>query len=390
MVDRHKTKEPLSAESPLRVSSHPAPVILFATHAWGGVKELWESLAEGLRALGHETELWALYPYHAEDREDDAWRYVLPRKRSGLLGAAQMLGGLGGWLRRHRPPVIISAMPAANVLLPALARLVSPATRIIATHHTPVDTYHPLLTRLDGWTGGLVTVAAVVSVSAAVERSLAGRSTTYRTKSRVIRNALPPAIEAQLAELRQAADPRTSHARRICAVGRLAEQKNYPVLLRAMALLPDVTLDIIGSGPDSDALAALAAQLGIADRVHFLGQRPRRETLAHLAGTDCFVQISRWEGHSLALIEAAKLGLPLVVSDAPVQIEGVTSQDGICRGLIAGLDDPEAVAAHIRLLLDDGAAYRKWSEHADILAADCRFDTMASNYASVITDATTG
>jgi glycosyltransferase involved in cell wall biosynthesis len=196
---------------------------------------------------------------------------------------------------------------------------------------------------------------------------------------KTIKNALPPDIEARIAGLAEGRRGRRT-GRQVVAIGRLAEQKNYPVLIRAAVHMPDVVVRIVGDGSEGPALKAMASELGVADRVQFLGFHPRTETLEILAGGDVFVQPSLFEGHSLALIEAAKLGMPLVVSDAPVQVEGVTAPDGSLCGAVAGVHDDRALAREILRLLDDPAHYAAAAAQASVLGAAATYAAMITSY----------
>jgi glycosyltransferase involved in cell wall biosynthesis len=236
-----------------------------------------------------------------------------------------------------------------------------------------------MLDAADRWTGCLGNVQTVVSVSDAVASSLEHKPGPYRAKRRTIHNALPPRLEQLLATLAGRA-PRRATRRLVIAMGRLAPEKNYPMLIRAAAHMPTVSIAVIGAGPDEAMLQALARALGVADRVAFLGQMPREQALARLADGDLFVQVSLFEGHSLALIEAAQLGMPLIVSDAPSQIEGITASDGTRCGIIVGSDDAPALAREILCLLDQPSAYAHWAARARQLAAGVTYDAMISAY----------
>lgn len=217
-----------------------------------------------------------------------------------------------------------------------------------------------------------------MSVSSAVDRSLAAKPATYRAKQRIISNALSPRIEGHIAGL--AFKRNAARRRSVVAIGRVAAQKNYEVLLRAAARMPDVDVQIIGEGPDESSLKRLASSLGVADRVCFLGFLGREDALRLLCEADVFVQPSHFEGHSLALIEAAKLGLPLIVSDAPTQVEGVTASDGTRCGVIVGVHDDAALAYEIRRLLDDPSHHAKYSILAAELGAESSYHEMVSAY----------
>ena len=110
----------------------------------------------------------------------------------------------------------------------------------------------------------------------------------------------------------------------IGAMGRLHEVKGFDVLLKAAARLRDAGQDfrlkIAGDGPELGALKALAASLGISDRVEFCGWAT--DPLAFIGGLDMFVVPSRHESFGLVVIEAMAAGVPVVASntDGPVEV----------------------------------------------------------------------
>ncbi len=109
------------------------------------------------------------------------------------------------------------------------------------------------------------------------------------------------------------ADPARSPAR-LVMVARYGTQKDHPTLLRALAELRrhPWELDLIGDGPLMAETEKLAAELGLADRVHFLGQRNDVDRI--LAGAQMSLLITNWEGFPLSILEAMRAGLPVVAS----------------------------------------------------------------------------
>jgi len=113
----------------------------------------------------------------------------------------------------------------------------------------------------------------------------------------------------------------------ILFVGRLVEKKGVAYLLRAMPRVllqrPDVRLSIAGFGPEEMNLRALADQLGIAHRVHFLGALPQLELPALYRRAALFVapfvraESGDQEGLPVALMEAAACGCPILAGDVP-------------------------------------------------------------------------
>jgi len=263
--------------------------------------------------------------------------------------------------------------------MPVAVRLAGTQTRVFASHHSPADTHNPMLDRLDGLTGQMACVAGIICVSDAVSASFDGKPARYRAKRRTIHNALPDRIERTIDALVGQNAPAKVPGR-IVALGRLSAQKNYPLLIRAMAQVPQGTLDIVGTGEDEAALRALAQDRGVAPRVRFLGQMTREQALAHAATAQVFAQVSLYEGHSLALIEAARLGLPLVVSQVPVQVEGITDASGSRRGLAVPLGDVDALAMVLARLLVQPEERAAWSRQARELGLAASHRAMVDAY----------
>ncbi len=336
---------------------------------------------------GHPVSLMALYPYRDPIRETSPelpWVYVIPTRPKSPLDQLRMFRSLVRFIRDQKPAVILTALPAANVMATVAAAVAGVGTKVVTSHHSPAQTYNPILNRIDGILGGLNSVKAVVSVSDAVKSSQDDKPAAYRAKRVTIHNALPPKVEQQLAELSGQRDRSVARGRRLVATGRLAPQKNYPVLIRAAQHMPDVEIEIVGDGPDEAQLKALAVELGVNGRVRFAGFQPREVTLNKLADADVFTQPSLFEGHSLALVEAAKLGVPLVVSNVPVQMEGITTSDGGICGIAVDPHDDRALAEAVLNLLDDPIVYRDYAARSATLAREATFEAMIQAYEAVI------
>ena len=135
-------------------------------------------------------------------------------------------------------------------------------------------------------------------------------------------------------------------------VGRLERRKGLPVLLEAIKELapgrPGLGLCLVGEGPLRDDLEERARALGIADRVHFAGRR--EDVPAVLGALDVFALPSHTEGLSIALLEAAGAGRPIVATDIGGNPEVV--RDGL-NGLLVPPGDPRALARALAAILDD-------------------------------------
>ena len=140
-------------------------------------------------------------------------------------------------------------------------------------------------------------------------------------------------------------------------LGRLTEQKGQRTLLQAVASLvsdhPSLMLFLAGQGPLRSALEVEAGRLGLADRVRFLGVRRDRDTL--FAAMDAFVLPSRWEGLSLALVEAMGASRAVVATEVGGNPEIVTDGE---TGLLVPPDDSVALTAALAELLGDAERRR--------------------------------
>ena len=158
-----------------------------------------------------------------------------------------------------------------------------------------------------------------------------------------------PTIEASQ-PVRRADLATPAEATVLLSLSRLHEKKGLDVLLQALAELPACHAWIAGDGPLEGDLKALAARLGVADRVRFLGWRSDRGAL--LGAADICVLPSRWEPFGTVMLEAWAAGTPLVA--AASQGPSALIEDG-SNGLLVPVDDAPALAAAIRRLMAEPA-----------------------------------
>ena len=148
--------------------------------------------------------------------------------------------------------------------------------------------------------------------------------------------------------------------RRMLCVGRLSPEKGQAGLLDVFAAIRervgDVELEMIGSGPDENALRSRAADLGLGEAVSFAGRRSEAETLVAIADADILVVASLMEGLPIVLMEAMALGTAVV---AP-RLAGIPElvDDGRTGLLFTPSNWRELELAIERLLTDDGLRAR--------------------------------
>lgn len=155
-----------------------------------------------------------------------------------------------------------------------------------------------------------------IAMAPGLEREIA---TLIRPRARAISIIPSPALSVGQIERLRAAKPVEPAApqagRRFVAMGRLARQKNFPLMIKAFASGASANdrLIIYGDGPERTKLAALAERLGVGERVVFAGHVPDPAALAR--PTDIFLLSSDYEGVPAVLLEALAVGMPIIATD---------------------------------------------------------------------------
>jgi glycosyltransferase involved in cell wall biosynthesis len=148
----------------------------------------------------------------------------------------------------------------------------------------------------------------------------------------------------------------------IGTVARLAKQKRLDVLLRSFAVMDDDAAHCIvaGEGPERDGLERLAIELGVRERIHFLGHR---SDVANVLGAmDLFVVTSDSEGMNNAMLEAMAAGVPVVTTPVSGAAEALrSSKGGIAPGIVVQ-PHPVAIARTLSRLLEDDDQRRRMAE----------------------------
>jgi teichuronic acid biosynthesis glycosyltransferase TuaC len=133
----------------------------------------------------------------------------------------------------------------------------------------------------------------------------------------------------------------------LVSVGALIERKGHALAVAALAGIPESLLVLIGAGPERAALEALAARVGVTDRVRFAGSIDQDAIADWLAAADAMVLMSASEGLANAWVEALACGTPIVIADVGGAREVLDRPEA--GRLVAR--DPRAIAEAVRALL---------------------------------------
>ena len=224
---------------------------------------------------------------------------------------------------------------------------------------------YPVPRRLIEWT--LREAAVLRCISPMLEErlsQLAPRSTRRMIPLNVASDAVAASTETEAlhnrrrVEARAFVDDRCGTAGRpiVLALGRLHPFKGLDVLVRAMASVPDAALVVVGPSlnvrPDGDVatrLLELARELGVSDRVQWVGPTPPEQALEWLAGADAVAVPSHLESLNKVCVEAAAVGTPFVVTETTGISAWVQANSGV--GIVVPPGEPAALAVALTDIL---------------------------------------
>jgi glycosyltransferase involved in cell wall biosynthesis len=186
---------------------------------------------------------------------------------------------------------------------------------------------------------------AIACNSQATLESLVAWVPSIRDRVRIIPNAVPLERFTHATPAARAEFGIPPDAPLISFVARFNAAKDHATLLRAVARLrAPAHLILVGDGGSRPATEAMAATLGISERVHFLGRRS--DVPALLKMSDVYAHSSNWEGFGIAAVEAMAAGIPVVATNVPGLSQVIGS-----AGLLFPSGDDAALAQQLDSLL---------------------------------------
>lgn len=355
-------------------------VLLVVTKlAKGGAMVVPLQVAAALRARGYVAETWFLYLHEPAFENEPGVRVILPRQAHGVVDYARIFWRLIPAMRAFRPDAVHGALPLGNVLGLLAAAVIRCPSRV-ASQHSPAASHHKLMQWLDKLWGSIGVYTANIAVSYSVQASYKDYPSAYGRRLRVVQNGVRASRPGRTKTEARAYFGLPAEARLIGTLGRLAPQKNQGFLLDVLADLPDVHLAFAGDGEMRPQLAQRALALGLTGRVHLLGAVPPEDVSDFLASLDIFVLPSRFEGLSIALVEAMQAGRPIVASDIPSAAEVVALETGDSAGVMLGTESPEPWAAAIHDLFENPEKLRALGDAAKRRGGDFSLERMVDGY----------
>ncbi|CCO07104.1 glycosyltransferase family 4 protein [Desulforamulus hydrothermalis] len=337
----------------------------------GGVVRSIEIFTEELRRLGHEVNIYApSYPGVAKEKDIFRFPAIPTPTYKGFYLAVPFAGGLERFLSVNRPDVIHVHSPFLLGRLGAkIARKLG--VPLIFTFHTLYDQYTHYVPFARELSKGITRKICVdfcnrcdlvITPTENISRHIRSMGVTSPIK------CLPTGIQlSEFADLdknwlRQtfALEEQTI----LLSVGRAGKEKNISFLLDCFAQIcrrhSNVTLILVGDGPELENLKSYAQNLGLTDKVIFTGKLAREKLVKVYGGADLFVFASMTETQGIVIAEAKAAGLPVVAVNAyGVSDMVVDGEDGyLVRPAI------ESFVNKVNFLIENKALRKKMGNQA--------------------------
>jgi glycosyltransferase involved in cell wall biosynthesis len=312
---------------------------------WGGAERATVSLLQGLSERGHDVLLLC----NKEIVAREAVKRGVPAQIC-VLGGDVMLHHarrLARVLRSAHPDVFIVGT-YKKLFLAAMAARRAGVPRIVARVGLESDTPRSLKYRiaLRRWTDGVAVNARRMMTS--FER-LDGFGPS---KVELIWNSVASSVDSAPSDRVRRELGIEPGDFVIGTVARLSRQKRIDRLVRVVSMLPDLKCIIAGDGTARSDLETLAAELVVADRIQFLGNRDDARDV--IDALDVFVLVSDSEGMSNAMLEAMSRGKPVVSTDVSGARDALAPEGNYtAAGIITGFDEA-SIAQAIDTLRTDG------------------------------------
>ncbi len=320
----------------------------------GGAERVTCNLANYMAEQGHQVEILTMAEREPADSLKDTVKHVplLTNKeyKNKIINNVKRVLRLRKYMKSQKVDAYVVMLPKTTELMLRFRKLTK--SKIIVSERVDPKTYNKktqkTLQKLSSRANGYV--FQTDEIASWYAPYLKG------VESRVIPNAINPAfIRKEFAGERE---------KKIVAVGRLAEQKNFPLLIKAFSKISDKFLDyklvFYGKGGLQNQLEQLALDLGVKERLEFCGfceDMPER-----LERASMFVLSSDYEGMPNALMEAMAVGVPCVSTDCGGGGARFLIEDGE-NGILVPVGDEDKLSQAIEKILGDRELANKLSKN---------------------------
>ncbi|PXF55050.1 MAG: hypothetical protein C4B58_15320 [Deltaproteobacteria bacterium] len=292
---------------------------------------------------------------------------------------------LASLVRKKQAKMVLSLMEQANIIN-LLASYITDHRVVISQHINPRKQYEGkgLLGKVISQTSGRLypRAARIIAVSNGIKEIIVS---DYRLDARRIAVIPNPVDVASVGKMSKKEPSTALPGDYLLHVGRLnVNHKAHDILLNAFKKLhffhPDLKLILVGNGPDKEQIKAMIKDMDLSDSVILAGWQD--DVYPFMARAKALVLCSRYEGRPHVLVEAMACGCPVVATDCqtgPREILGDSKY-----GLLVSVDDPEALALSVKMLLTDKPRRAYFQEQARRRAQDFDLEQIGPKYVRLL------
>jgi glycosyltransferase involved in cell wall biosynthesis len=365
-----------------QLSNRPRSIVFLGTaHDNGGSSILASNLAETMRLAGHHVEEWYLFGSRLADMPAGSRVFLDGPRSQSPLSLAALFVRLVADLRAHKPDIVFGLQSLSNILAGIAGRLAGIHNRV-PTYHNPREWQNRALMFIDAVVARLGCYTQTIACSNSVAHSFTSQSTAHGRLA-VVANGQKIPQRFSRSEARAALGLPAAGVV-IGQIGRLSHQKNQSFSLELLGDLPQALLVIVGIGPDDALLQSQIKTAGLEDRTRIISSIAHDHIGLFYSAVDLVLFPSRFEGLSLAAIEAIHSGVPPLCADIASFREMFAGSPLLTAKLLLPLSDPAAWLARIRELLSDQEASAQIIAELRRLSPTYAFETMAQQYLRLV------
>jgi glycosyltransferase involved in cell wall biosynthesis len=360
-------------------------ILLLQTQAENaGAQEISRLVGAGLTARGYEVHNLFFYRKSSLFNEPPNTQYCAPDRPAHPVALLGLLWKLGQLIRAKQWDAILTFQHYGNTIGGAVSRLVSPAP-VIANQVSSRITMNWLVRAVDRLMGSLGVYRFITVNSHDLQREYANYPKEYLSRVKYIPHGFDQKAARILKPDARRAFNLPEDAILLGSVSRLNATKRLDTAIRLLPDRPLWHLAIAGQGPDETRLKLLATEIGVSERVHFVGELSPDRIGAFLAGLDVFVFPTQAETFGLAAVEAASAGIPTVATDLPV-LQEVLSFEGKPAALFVDAADHEKFLCAVSDILENKSLSEALRTTARGLASRYSIDAMVDQYVRLLDD----
>lgn len=333
----------------------------------GGAERVISLLANSFCQKGYEVEIVCINKhlvFYPIDEKVKVWFAEDEVKSLSIL--KKMM-----WLRKHinseKPDVVIAFM--LEVYCVTLASLIGVSVPVISSERIDPHFF--------GRAKGLLRWLLLRRTTHLVVQTVRIKdfySAKLQSRTTIIPNPVTDKVFSLTPTLKQ---------KRIIAVGRLAYQKNYPMMFRAFAKVhhdfPDWQLVVYGNGPQKEEIRGVIERLGMEGHIILAGKSDH--VVEEMNKSSLFVMSSDYEGMSNALLEAVCVGLPVISTDVSGAKDLIT--DGV-NGYIVPVGNERALTLALSSMLSYPEKMDEMGRQSKALAPRFREEQIVGQWEELI------